>query len=66
MKERMHEVNKEYIIVEKLLDKVYNSMFTIQKDADLIKHEIEELSIALENLGLSLHELSNLIWLKGL
>ena len=66
MREIIHEVNKEYIIVEKLLDKVYNSMFTIQKDADLIKHEIEELSIALENLGLSLHELSNLIWLKGL
>lgn len=31
MREIIHEVNKEYIIVEKLLDKVYNSMFTIQK-----------------------------------
>lgn len=58
MKEFIEEINEEYSLVESLLEKVSKSIFTIEKDTELIKHEIMELSTALENLGLSINELS--------
>ena len=54
----VNQINKEYISVEKQLEKVSKSIFRIHKDTDLIEHEIMELSTELENLGLSINELN--------
>lgn len=58
MKTIVNQINKEYISVEKQLEKVSKSIFRIHKDTDLIEHEIMELSTELENLGLSINELN--------
>lgn len=58
MKTIVNQINKEYISVEKQLEKVSQSIFRIHKDTDLIEHEIMELSTELENLGLSINELN--------
>ena len=58
MKAIVNQINKEYISVEKQLEKVSKSIFRIHKDTDLIEHEIMELSTELENLGLSINELN--------
>ena len=51
-------IKEEYLLVEKLLEQVSRSIFTIGKDTDLIEHEIMELSLALENLGLLIDEIA--------
>lgn len=58
MKTIVNQINKEYISVEKQLEKVSKSIFRIHKDTDLLEHEIMELSTELENLGLSINELN--------
>lgn len=58
MKVIVNQINKEYISVEKQLEKVSKSIFRIHKDTDLLEHEIMELSTELENLGLSINELN--------
>ena len=57
----VYQMNKEYNLIEKQLDKISKSIFTIHKDTDLINHEIMELSTELENLGISLNELNERI-----
>ena len=54
-------MNVEYSSIERQLDKISKSIFTIHKDTDLISHEIMELSTELENLGISLNELNERI-----
>ena len=61
IKDIVYQMNKEYNLIEKQLDKVSKSIFTIHKDTDLINHEIMELSTELENLGISLNELNERI-----
>ena len=58
MRTIINQINKEYISIEKQLEKVSKSIFRIHKDTDLIEHEIMELSTELENLGLSINELN--------
>ena len=58
IKDIVYQMNKEYNLIEKQLDKISKSIFTIHKDTDLINHEIMELSTELENLGISLNELN--------
>ena len=58
MKTIVNQINKEYISVEKQLEKVSKSIFRIHKDTDLLEHEIMELSTELENLGLSINKLN--------
>ena len=58
MRTIINQINKEYISIEKQLEKVSKSIFRIHKDTDLLEHEIMELSTALENLGLSINELN--------
>ena len=58
MKTIVNQINKEYISIEKQLEKVSKSIFRIHKDTDLLEHEIMELSTELENLGLSINELN--------
>lgn len=58
MRTIINQINKEYISVEKQLEKVSKSIFRIHKDTDLLEHEIMELSTELENLGLSINELN--------
>ena len=61
IKDIVYQMNKEYNLIEKQLDKISKSIFTIHKDTDLINHEIMELSTELENLGISLNELKERI-----
>ena len=61
IKDIVNQMNVEYNLIEKQLDKVSKSIFTIHKDTDLINHEIMELSTELENLGISLNELNERI-----
>ena len=61
IKDIVYQMNKEYNLIEKQLDKISKSIFTIHKDTDLINHEIIELSTELENLGISLNELNERI-----
>ena len=61
IKDIVYQTNKEYNLIEKQLDKISKSIFTIHKDTDLINHEIMELSTELENLGISLNELNERI-----
>ena len=61
MENIIHEINEDYCLVDNLLEQVSKSIFTINKDTDLVEHEIMELSVALENLGLSLNKLSETI-----
>ena len=63
IKDIVYQMNKEYNLIEKQLDKISKSIFTIHKDTDLINHEIIELSTELENLGISLNELNERITL---
>lgn len=63
IKDIVYQMNKEYNLIEKQLDKISKSIFTIHKDTDLINHEIMELSTELENLGISLNELNERITL---
>ena len=58
MKTIINQINIEYDSVEKQLEKVSKSIFSIHKDTELIEHEIMELSTELENLGLSINELN--------
>ena len=61
IKDIVNQMNVEYSSIEKQLDKISKSIFTIHKDTDLINHEIMELSTELENLGISLNELNERI-----
>lgn len=61
MENIIHEINEDYCLVDNLLEQVSKSIFTINKDTDLVEHEIMELSVALENLGLSLNKLNEII-----
>ena len=63
MKDILKQMNEEYIIAEKQLDKVSKIIFSINSDTDILEHEVMELGIHLENLGLYINELS-LIWKK--
>ena len=58
IKDIVNQMNVEYSSIERQLDKISKSIFTIHKDTDLIEHEIMELSTELENLGLSINELN--------
>lgn len=61
IKDIVNQMNVEYSSIERQLDKISKSIFTIHKDTDLINHEIMELSTELENLGISLNELNERI-----
>ena len=52
IKKIVNQMNKEYNSLEEQLDKVSRSIFTINKDIELINHE---------NLGISLSELNERI-----
>lgn len=58
MKDILKQMNEEYIIAEKQLDKVSKIIFSINSDTDILEHEVMELGIHLENLGLYINELS--------
>lgn len=58
MKSIIKEINKEYLLVESLLDKLHKSIFITKEDIEVIEHEFMELGLELENLGLSIGELS--------
>lgn len=58
MKNILKQMNEEYIIAEKQLDKISKVIFSINSDTDILEHEIMELGIHLENLGLYINELS--------
>ena len=57
MKSIINEINKEYSLVEASLNKLYKSILIIEDNKNIIKHEMMELSVALENLGISINEL---------
>ena len=57
MKNIINEINKEYSLVEASLNKLYKSIFIIGKSENIIEHEMMELSVLLENLGISINEL---------
>lgn len=61
IKDIVNQMNVGYSSIERQLDKISKSIFTIHKDTDLISHEIMELSTELENLGISLNELNERI-----
>ena len=56
--EILSTMNEEYIIAEKQLDKISKVIFSINSDTYILEHEIMELGIHLENLGLYINELS--------
>ena len=58
MKNILKQMNEEYVIAEKQLDKVSKIIFSINSDTDILEHEVMELGIHLENLGLYINELS--------
>ena len=58
MKDILKQMNEEYIIAEKQLDKISKVIFSINSDTDILEHEVMELGIHLENLGLYINELS--------
>ena len=58
MKDILKQMNEEYIVTEKQLDIVSKAIFSINSDTDILEHEIMELGIHLENLGLYINELS--------
>ena len=58
MRNIIKEMNEEYLLVETLLEKLHKSIFIIEKDIEIIEHEFLELSVAFENLGISISELS--------
>ena len=57
MKNIIKEMNEEYSLVEASLNKLYRSIFIIENSKNIIEHEMMELSLALENLGISINEL---------
>ena len=57
MKNIINEINKEYSLVEASLNKLYKSILITEDNKNIIKHEMMELSVALENLGISINEL---------
>ena len=58
MKNILKQMNEEYIIAEKQLDKISKVIFSINSYKYILEHEIMELGIHLENLGLYINELS--------
>ena len=58
MKNIINEINKEYSLAEASLNKLYKSIFIIEKSKNIIEHEMMELSVALEDLGISINELN--------
>ena len=61
MKSIIKEIKKEYLLVEDLLENTHKSIFIIENDKEIIEHRIMELSIALENLGISINELDEMV-----
>lgn len=53
------QLREEYDLIEKQLDKVSKVILTIDENTNLLEHEVMELSVLLENLGLSLNELED-------
>lgn len=58
MKDILKQMNEEYIIAEKQLDKISKVISSINSETDILEHEVMELGIHLENLGLYINELS--------
>ena len=56
----MKNINSEYELVEKLFDKVYISIFIQNKEIEILEHEMLELSLAIENLGISLNNIKTI------
>ena len=61
MKDIIKEIKKEYLLVEDLLENTHKSIFIIENDKEVIEHGIMELSIALENLGISINKLDEMV-----
>ena len=61
MKSIIKEIKKEYLLVEDLLENTHKSIFIIENDKEIIEHRMMELSIALENLGISINELDEMV-----
>ena len=61
MKDIIKEIKKEYLLIEDLLENTHKSIFIIENDKEIIEHRIMELSIALENLGISINELDEMV-----
>ena len=61
MKDIIKEIKKEYLLVEDLLENTHKSIFIIENDKEIIEHRMMELSIALENLGISINELDEMV-----
>lgn len=57
MKNIIKEINEEYLLVEASLNKLYKSILITEDNKNIIKHEMMELSVALENLGISINDL---------
>ena len=57
MKNIINEINREYSLVEASLNKLYKSILITEDNKNIIKHEMMELSVALENLGISINDL---------
>ena len=61
MKDIIKEIKKEYLLIEDLLENTHKYIFIIENDKEIIEHRIMELSIALENLGISINELDEMV-----
>ena len=58
MKNIINEINKEYSLIETSLNRLYKSIFITEDNKNMIECEMMELSVALENLGISINELN--------
>ena len=61
MKNIIKEINEEYLLAEVLLNKLHKSILITKEDIEVIEHEIMELSIVLENLGISINKLDEMV-----
>lgn len=60
----IQEMNNQYEVIEKQLEKVSKIIFSIDEDTRVLSHELMELGGEVENLGLMLNELNEKVGLK--
>lgn len=60
MHQLSEQLNEEYNLIEKQLDKVSKTIFSIDENTNILEHEVMHLGTLIENLGLSLNELETL------
>lgn len=55
----LQEINQEYSLIEKQLDKVIKTISSIDANTNILEHDVMHLGGLIENLGLSLNELGD-------